>query len=83
VRTIRRGTAPFELTGSGPMSLEVRGIDHQPFWFTALSRQFGKYPVELPQAVPPDKAIVDSLVRAAVLGRVTLALPIAVHEDNP
>lgn len=65
------------------MGIEVRGVDHQPVRLGPFACQFGKDPVEHAQTAPADEAVLDRLVWAIVLRRVTPAQSVADHEDDP
>lgn len=64
------------------MCLEMGGIDHQLIGFTALGGELGEDAVEHAEATPPDKAIVDRLVRTIRGRRITPAQPIPDHKDD-
>lgn len=57
-------------------------VDHQPIGFTALGGELGEDAVEHAQAAPPDKAVVDRLVRTIGSRRITPAQAAPDHEDD-
>ena len=65
------------------MRLEVRYIDHDGLVLGILCGQSRHDPGEDPHIAPPLPAVVQSLGRTILSGRVAPAQPIAVDEDNP
>jgi len=51
-------------TGGRPMRLEMRPVDHQPVWRSALGRQVGEDTVKEAHAGPADEPVVERLVGA-------------------
>lgn len=65
------------------MSLEVRGLDHQPIRAVALGRQFGEDPVGYAEPAPADEAVVDRLGWPVGGGRVAPAHTVAITNRMP
>ena len=53
----------FERTGGGPMSLEMRSVDHYLAIIASRSRKLKKDAIEYTHAAPANKTIMQSFVR--------------------
>ena len=59
------------------------GINHQMFRSGVFIGKIGKNPVKNAQLTPPDKAVVQGLVRSILPRRITPAKAIAQHKNDP
>src|ERR1700733_9187206 len=64
------------------MSLQMRGVDHDPLRLAALVRQGCENLIEHAQAAPANEPIVDRLVRTIVARSIAPTQPILDHKHN-